>query len=58
MADGKVVEGDFQNLLTGCSSHHAYFDWRLRRKFVRQTGGDLCVTDLSYRVVTQVVTDG
>jgi hypothetical protein len=36
MADGKVVEGDFQNLLTGCSSHHAYFDWRLRRRFVRQ----------------------
>jgi hypothetical protein len=32
MADGKVVEGDFQSLLTGCSSHHAYFDWRLRRK--------------------------
>src|ERR1700733_12198747 len=31
-ADGKVVEGDFQSLLTGCSSHHAYFDRHLRRK--------------------------
>jgi len=31
-ADRKVVEGDFQRLLTGCSSHHANFDWHLRRK--------------------------
>jgi len=38
-ADRKVVEGDFQSLLTGCSSHHAYFDWRLRRRFVRQRFG-------------------
>jgi len=31
-AYGKIVEGDFQRVLTGCSSHHAYFDRHLRRK--------------------------
>ena len=31
-ADRKVFEAGFQSLLTGCSSHHANFDWHLRRK--------------------------
>ena len=31
-ADRKVVEGNFQSLFTGCSRHHANFDWYLRRK--------------------------
>jgi hypothetical protein len=31
-ADRKAVEGDFQSLLTGCSSHDANVDWHLGRK--------------------------